>query len=94
MSVADIFTGKRGLSKPPIDDIETYWSSDQKAQALNLLARSVVGSPEAVRAGLRAFVDETKVDEVMVVSDVFDHQARLRSLELIAGAMGENPRER
>ena len=87
MSVADIFGGKRGLSKPPIDEIETYWSSDQKAGALRMLKRSVVGSPDSVRAGLRAFVDETKVDEVMVVSDVFDHQARLRSLELIAGAM-------
>jgi len=87
MSVADIFGGKRGLSKPPIDDIETYWSSDQKAGALRMLKRSVVGSPDSVRAGLRAFVDETKVDEVMVVSDVFDHQARLRSLELIAKAM-------
>jgi luciferase family oxidoreductase group 1 len=86
MSVADIFGGKRGLSKPPIDDIETYWSSDQKAQALHMLARSVVGSPETVRAGVQAFVDETKVDEVMIVCDVFDHSARLRSLELIAGA--------
>jgi luciferase family oxidoreductase group 1 len=87
MSVADIFGGKRGLSKPPIDEIETYWSSDQKAGALRMLKRSVVGSPDSVRAGLRAFVDETKVDEVMVVSDVFDHQMRLRSLELIAKAM-------
>src|SRR5690606_34083976 len=26
MSFADIFRGARGLSKPPIDDIETYWS--------------------------------------------------------------------
>jgi luciferase family oxidoreductase group 1 len=87
MSVADIFSGKRGLSKPPIDDIETYWSSEQKAQAQRMLARSVVGSPDAVRAGLRAFVEETKVDELMIVSDVFDHRKRLRSLELIAGAM-------
>jgi len=87
MSVADIFSGKRGLSKPPIDDIETYWSPDQKAQALKMLARSVVGAPEAVRAGLRAFIEETQVDEVMVVSDIFDHPARLHSLELIAELM-------
>jgi luciferase family oxidoreductase group 1 len=86
MSAADIFSGKRGLSKPPIDDIETYWSPDQKAQALKFLARSVIGSAETVRAGLGAFVEETKVDELMIVSDVFDHQKRLRSLELIAEA--------
>lgn len=84
MSVTDIFRGSRGLSRPPIDDIESYWSPMEKAQARRFLARSVVGGPQAVRAGLEAFVAETQVDEVMIVSDVFDHAARLRSYEIIA----------
>jgi luciferase family oxidoreductase group 1 len=87
MSFADIFGGRRGLSRPPIDDIETYWSPQEKAQAMRMLARSVVGSADTVRAGLQAFVAETGVDELMIVSDVYDHQARLRSIELIAEAM-------
>ena len=87
MSFADLFSGRRGLSKPPIEDIEAYWSSHEKAQAMNMLARSVVGSADTVRAGLQAFVTETGVDELMIVSDVYDHQARLRSVELIAEAM-------
>ncbi len=87
MSFADIFSGRRGLSRPPIDDIETYWSPHEKAQAMHMLARSVVGSVATVRAGLKAFVTETGVDEVMIVSDIYDHQARLRSIELIAEAM-------
>ena len=87
MSFADMFSGRRGLSRPPIDDIETYWSAHEKAQAMHMLARSVVGSAPAVRAGLDAFIAETGVDEVMIVSDVYDHEARLRSIELIAEAM-------
>lgn len=87
MSFADMFSGRRGLSRPPIDDIETYWSAHEKAQAMRMLARSVVGSVPAVRAGLDAFIAETGVDEVMIVSDVYEHQARLRSIELIAEAM-------
>src|SRR5690606_17064894 len=86
MSVADLFAGRRGLSKPPIDDIEAYWSPHERAQAMNMLSRSVVGSPETVRAGLEAFIAETGVDELMIVSDVYDHQDRLRSIELIAEA--------
>lgn len=86
MSFADIFSGRRGLSKPPIDDIETYWSPHEKAQAKRMLARSVVGSPQTVQAGLKAFIAETGVDELMIVSDVYDHRARLRSVELIAEA--------
>jgi len=87
MSFADLFSGRRGLSKPPIDDIENYWSAHEKAQAGRMLARSVVGSASTVRAGLDTFVAETGVDELMIVSDVYDHASRLRSIELIAEAM-------
>ena len=87
MSFADLFAGRRGLSKPPIDDIETYWTAQEKAQAMQMLHRSVVGSVETVRAGLQAFIAETGADELMIVSDVYEHQARVRSLELTAQAV-------
>ncbi|MDB5642563.1 MAG: alkane 1-monooxygenase [Hyphomicrobiales bacterium] len=86
MSVADLFRGARGLSKPPIDDIDSYWTASEKAQAAGFLARSIVGSPATVRDGLKALLSETRADELMIVSDVFDHDARLRSYELIAEA--------
>ncbi len=88
MSFANIFRGARGLSRPPIDDIESYWSPMEKAQAMRMLARSIIGSPETVRAGLDALVAETGADELIVVSDVYDHAKRLRSFELIAEVAG------
>jgi luciferase family oxidoreductase group 1 len=87
MSWANIFRGQRGLSQPPIDDIETYWSPTEKAQASRMLARSVHGSVATVRAWIAALREETQADELIVVSDVYDHQARLRSCELIAEAV-------
>ncbi len=87
MSFADLLSARRGLSKPPIDDIETYWSGREKAQAMRMLTYSVFGSVDTVRTGLQAFIAETGVDEVMVVCDVYEHQTRLRSLELIAEAL-------
>ncbi|MGI4879983.1 MAG: LLM class flavin-dependent oxidoreductase [Janthinobacterium lividum] len=86
MSFTNIFRGTRGLSMPPIDDIENYWSPAEKAQAGNMLARSIVGSVDTVRAGIDALVAETGADELMIVSDVYDHHDRLRSFELIAEA--------
>ena len=88
MSFANIFRGARGLSQPPIDDIESYWSPLEKAQAMRMLARSIVGSPDTVRSGIEALVAETGADELIIVSDVYDHAARLRSFELIANAAG------
>lgn len=88
MSFVDLFRGARSLSRPPIDDIETYWSPLEKAQAMQMLARSIVGSPATVRTGLEALVEETGADELIIVSDVYDHAKRLRSFEWIANEAG------
>lgn len=90
MSFASIFRGARGLSQPPIDDIESYWSEVEKMQVQRMLTRSIVGSPSTVKAGMNALVEETQADELIIVSDVFDHDKRLRSLELIADAWGQS----
>ena len=88
MSFAEIFRGTRGLSRPPIEDIDSYWSPMEKAQAAHMLARSIIGSPATVRAGIEAFTAETGADELMIVSDVYDHSKRLHSFELIAAVAG------
>ena len=87
MSFVDMFRARQGVSKPPIDDIDTYWSPQEKAQATRMLARSVVGTTVSVRTRLQAFIAETGADELIIVSDIYDHQARLHSVELIAQAM-------
>src|SRR5690606_29178351 len=89
MSFADLVRGARGLSKPPIDDIDTYWSPAEKAHAAQMLGCSVYGSVQTVRDGVQQILDRTKADELIIVSDVFDHAARLRSYQLIAQAVLE-----
>ncbi|MBK8256792.1 MAG: LLM class flavin-dependent oxidoreductase [Polyangiaceae bacterium] len=48
------------------------------------LACSFIGSPDTVRSGLRAFLERTGADELMIACSVFDHAARVRSHELAA----------
>ncbi len=69
---------------PPIDDIETYWTPSEKAQASAMLSCSFVGPRETVRTGLTQFIQETGVQELIVASAIYDHSARLRSYELIS----------
>jgi luciferase family oxidoreductase group 1 len=85
MRFADMARGARGYMQPPIDDIETYWSGHEKIQAQRMLACSFVGSPKALRIQLKDFMEETGVDELMVATAVYDHSARLKSYELLAG---------
>ncbi|GAA5236661.1 LLM class flavin-dependent oxidoreductase [Verticiella sediminum] len=88
MSFVDILRGVRGLTQPPIADIDTYWSPQEKAQASQMLALSIVGGPQTVRRGIEQLLERTGADELMIVSDVFDPASRLRSFEIIAEAAG------
>ena len=51
-----------------------------------MLSYTVAGSPATVRRGLEAIVARTGADELMLASQIHDHDARLRSYELVAGA--------
>ncbi len=82
---ANRFRGARGQLPPPIDDIETYWSPAEREQASAMLACSYVGSRETAARGLDSFLQHTQADEVMVASAIYDHAARLRSYEILAG---------
>jgi luciferase family oxidoreductase group 1 len=76
--------GARGLTQPPVDDIDSLWTPAEKAHAERMLACSFVGSAETVRRGLQKFVTQTKADELMVTCGVYDHAAKLRSYEKLA----------
>lgn len=88
MSFTNLVRGARKLSQPPIADIDTYWTPNEKAQAGRMLANSIIGSAETVRRGIDALLDRTQADELMIVSDLYDFDKRLRSFEIIAQIMG------
>ncbi len=80
----NLVRGMPGQVQPPVDDIETYWSPQEKAWVEKSLARSFVGSGATVELGLRAFLDEFKPDELMISGHFFDPAARLKSLRIAA----------
>jgi luciferase family oxidoreductase group 1 len=55
--------------------------------------RAIVGSPEKVRAGVEELAVAYGAEEVIAVTITHDHQARRRSYELLAEAMGLEPRD-
>jgi luciferase family oxidoreductase group 1 len=87
-SFANLLRGSPGKLQPPIDDIETYWTPPEKHQASRMLQYSIVGSPDTVRRDLESFAALTKADELMVVTSIHDHAARIRSYELVADIAG------
>ena len=81
---ANLVRGTPGRLPPPVADIDTYWSPAERAHASGMLACSFVGSRETVRRGVAGFVERTGVDELIVATATYDHEARLRSYEILA----------
>ena len=83
-SFTNLLRGTRGKLRPPLDDIDNFWSPQERAHVSSMLSCSFVGSESTVRTGLERFLEATQADELMVVTALFDHQARLRSYESLA----------
>lgn len=82
-----VITGKRTLLQPPVDSMDDIWNP-YEAEAVNqMLAYAFIGGPETIQNAMRAFMSETRIDEVMVTSHIYDHQAKLRSYGLFADVL-------
>ncbi|WP_313311819.1 LLM class flavin-dependent oxidoreductase [Pulveribacter sp.] len=81
-----ILTGQRGLLAPPVPGYLESLGYQERQAIADFLAVGVVGGPDTVRAGLRALASSTQADEFMLVSDVYDPELRLRSLQITAQA--------
>jgi alkanesulfonate monooxygenase SsuD/methylene tetrahydromethanopterin reductase-like flavin-dependent oxidoreductase (luciferase family) len=75
----------RLIEIPPVDRALSYLKTRERSPSGR---RAVIGSPEAVRAGLEEVAAEYGAEEVLVLTITFDHAARRRSYELIAEAFG------
>ena len=83
--------GEPGPLPPPVDTMEGRWSPAEKATAEHTLRYAIVGSAETVRRGLEQFVAQERPDEIMATAMIFDHAARLRSFEILAGIAAGSP---
>jgi len=87
-SFTNLVRGTGGKLQAPIDKIDDYWTPAEKHHASRMLKYSILGSPEIVRRELEEFVRLTKADELMIVTSLYDHAARIRSYEIVAETFG------
>jgi luciferase family oxidoreductase group 1 len=83
-SFINLRRGMPGQIPPPIDDIDSFCPPAERASVDYALSCSVIGSPESVERGLRAFVASTQPDELIITANLYEHAARLRSFEIVA----------
>lgn len=83
-SFVNLRRGRPTPVPPPVDDYVLDLSPFERVQLEPILAHAIVGSRATVAARLECFIHATGADELIVASQIFDHQARLRSYEIVA----------
>jgi alkanesulfonate monooxygenase SsuD/methylene tetrahydromethanopterin reductase-like flavin-dependent oxidoreductase (luciferase family) len=73
----------------PVQDIGTVLNDAELHAVKQMLQYSFIGSAAAVKKQMQEFVDTTGVNELMIVSIIYDHAARIKSYKLVAGARGK-----
>lgn len=79
--------GMPGQLPPPIRNFDASLSPSDQEVLGQLQTCSAVGSSASIREGIEAFVEKTGANELIVVSSIYDHGARLRSFEITADTM-------
>ena len=87
-SFLNIRRGRPGKLPPPVPDMDARIDAYGRAMLDDALACAVVGGPDTVRGGLHAFVERTGADELMVTCNIFDHEKRKRSFQILAETHG------
>ena len=81
-------TGRRGRVPPPVADFEARLDPQTRSIIDDALGCAVIGGPETARRGLDDFVQSTGADELMLTANIFDHDQRKRSFEIVADIHG------
>ena len=78
----NLIRGVPGPLPPPTKSLE--WTLEERQMVAAKFGAAIFGAPESVAARLDAFLEQTQADELIVVTNTYHFQDRLRSYELLA----------
>jgi luciferase family oxidoreductase group 1 len=69
---------------PPVDSMTPLWSDFERAAVESRLSAAIVGSDATVQAGLEKLIADTGANEIIVVTDTYQHEDRIDSYRRVA----------
>ena len=76
-------TGTPGKLPPPRRGYADDLPLEARALLRSVLSASAIGNQETARRQMDEFIERTRPDELIVTAQIYDHDARLRSYELL-----------
>jgi luciferase family oxidoreductase group 1 len=78
----NLIRGLPGPLPPPTKDLD--WTAEEQEMVAAKFGAAIFGDPERVARRLNSFLEETQADELIVVTNTYNFEDRLRSYELLA----------
>jgi luciferase family oxidoreductase group 1 len=82
-----VIKGRPAPLQPPVESMHALWEPAQQHAVAQMLAYSFIGSKATLERDLLEFVEQTQVNEIMAVSNIFSHEARVHSYALLADVL-------
>jgi alkanesulfonate monooxygenase SsuD/methylene tetrahydromethanopterin reductase-like flavin-dependent oxidoreductase (luciferase family) len=76
--------GQPIFTPPPVVSLDGLWNPVEKRAVDDHLGAAVIGGPATVKRKLREFLKQTQADELILNSDFYRVEDRLRSYEIVA----------
>lgn len=84
-SFVNLRSGHPGRLPPPVNGYVESLAPQGRKLLEHVLSCSAIGAPGTVADRIKAFIAQTGADELILTSNMHDHAARLRSIEISAG---------
>jgi alkanesulfonate monooxygenase SsuD/methylene tetrahydromethanopterin reductase-like flavin-dependent oxidoreductase (luciferase family) len=69
---------------PPVDSMDHLWHEAERAAVENRMGAAILGSNATVQAGLERLAGNTRADEVIVLTETYEHNDRIDSYRRVA----------
>jgi len=86
-SFVNLRTGRPGRLPPPVEGYVESLPPQGRELLDHVLSCAAIGAPGTVAGQIRAFIERTGADELMLTCNMYEHAARLRSYEIAAGLL-------
>jgi luciferase family oxidoreductase group 1 len=83
-----LIRGEPIYSLPPVESMDGLWNEAEREAVEEKFAAAIIGGPSEIQIKLAQLIDRTEADELILTTDAYRHQDRLRSFELAAAALG------
>ena len=77
---------RKGL-QPPVPSLDDIMNEAERFHVNQMTAGTFTGNKEQLKADLKKFIDYARIDELMVTSPIFDHHAKLKSIQITKEAI-------